>query len=429
MKNRLDLNFQLESAADRTFYVQNYLQKINFTPNNDELETISNYILWGKNSKGLNSQQEGIVELKKWASTPVESLDGLIETPGFQETSIKTLKEPQIRTPRVVFNRTKVLNSAPDYLKKIYEDLFREIDTIELTLNYYELFCGKRKLPPREKLLERFSEKEQIELNQKAIQMTQFKYLKLKRLLVELRSEQYSYYDTHSEKVMSHGTNLAQEEMNIRIGEDIEVRPLGLRDDTKLAQKLFGELVPSNFSEQDLKEISNFLWREKKEPYIDFANPTHLLAIYKQRAELMDEQEIDPAHLYSAADPIVKTLIYYEEHANLTPLQKDILEFKLNKRSNIVIAEEINKKYNKSYNDNYISTIFHQKVIPQIANAAKEHLEIVENLFYPENFKRCRDCGRVLLLTADNFMHQKKSSDGFSPRCKACEKIKRSKYK
>ena len=74
-------------------------------------------------------------------------------------------------------------------MKWIYEDLFREIDTIELILNYYEVSTGKRKLPPREKLLERFTEDEKYELNDKAIHLTQFKYLKLKRLLVELRSE------------------------------------------------------------------------------------------------------------------------------------------------------------------------------------------------------------------------------------------------
>jgi len=74
-------------------------------------------------------------------------------------------------------------------LKEIYKGLFRDIDTIELTLNFYELFCGKRSLPPREKLLNRFSEEEQKEINEKAIELTQFKYLKLKRLLVDLRSE------------------------------------------------------------------------------------------------------------------------------------------------------------------------------------------------------------------------------------------------
>lgn len=143
----------------------------------------------------------------------------------------------------------------------------------------------------------------------------------------------------------------------------------------------------------------------------------------------MNEQEIDPSNLYGAAAHIVKTLKYYEDKANLTDLQKDILEDKIIKRSNICIAESINKKYNKSYNDNYISTIFHQHILPQIAAAASNHLEIVQNLFYPENFKKCKDCGRVLLLSPDNFMRQKKSSDGFAPRCKVCEKIKRSKYK
>ena len=101
---------------------------------------------------------------------------------------------------------------------------------------------------------------------------------------------------------------------------------------------------------------------------------------------------------------------------------------KLAHKLNSEIASFLNKKYDKHYNENYISTLFHQKLIPQIAQAAIEHRDIAENLFFPENFKKCRDCGRVLLLNADNFVRQKKSMDGFAPRCKKCEKLKRSKY-
>jgi len=57
-----------------------------------------------------------------------------------------------------------------------------------LTLNFYELFCGKRKLPPRAKLIERFTEEEQRAINEKALTLSQFKYLKLKHLLVDLRA-------------------------------------------------------------------------------------------------------------------------------------------------------------------------------------------------------------------------------------------------
>ena len=99
-----------------------------------------------------------MIELKKWTADPVESLEGLLEQPGFLEASLRKPNEPQTRIPRTVFNRAKVLEAAPDYLKPIYEDLFRRIDTLELTLNYYELFTGKRKLPPREILLNKFTE-------------------------------------------------------------------------------------------------------------------------------------------------------------------------------------------------------------------------------------------------------------------------------
>ena len=101
---------------------------------------------------------------------------------------------------------------------------------------------------------------------------------------------------------------------------------------------------------------------------------------------------------------------------------------KLAHKLNAEIASFLNKKYDNHYNENYISTLFHQKLIPQIAAAAVAHREIAENLFFPENFKKCRDCGQVLLLNSDNFVRQKKSMDGFAPRCKRCEKVKRSRY-
>lgn len=432
-RNRLNLNFQLESAADRNEYVQQYLSKIDFVPNEKELETISNYILWGKNEKGLNAQQEGSIELKRWTAAPVESLDALMETPGFSETSFKTLRAPGTKIPRQVFSREKALANAPDYLKPYYEDLFREIDTIELMLNFYELVNGKRKLPPREKLLEKFTEEEARALNEKALRLSQYKYLKLKHQLVELRSEQYTYQDTHQDKILTHTGSVEPvlQEEKIWIGEDIQVWPLGLIGQTGLQRKIFDDPRPGVFTEAELREISEMLSVEKKGEgrVLDFTNEAHVLNLYNQRADLRDEQEEDPSRIYGAAASIVETLAYYEARADLTPLQKDLLEMKLSFKQNSDIASYINKTYSKSYNDNYISTIFHQKIIPQIAEAAQEHRDIMENIFYPENFKRCKDCGRVYLLNSRNFVKQKKSNDGFSPRCKACEKLKRSKYK
>ena len=431
-KNRLHLNFELESDEERAQFVQEYMTSLNFTPTESELETISNYILWGKSSNGKNAQQNGEVEIKKWAETPVESLEALVESPGFSETSLRSLKDPPARIQRIVFDRQAALRDAPDHLKQVFSDLFRQIDEIELELNYYELWVGKRKLPPREKLEQAFTEEERQALNEKALRLSQFKYLKLKHLLVELRAQQYTYYDTYATKITTHfgAREPVINSESIYIGEDISIYPIGLKDDSLLSQKIFRddrEPAPNDFTEEELKKISELLWKPQTSNYIDFTKPEHVLNVYLLRADLEDAQMEDPHGLYGAAGRLLHTLEYYEKRANLSPLQKDLLELKLHNVPNLNIAKQLNQTYNKTYNENYISTIFHQKIIPSIADAAVAHREILENIFYPENFKKCRDCGRTLLMTSDNFVRQKKSSDGFAPRCKQCEKLKRKK--
>ena len=359
-----------------------------------------------------------------------------MELPGFNERSLKPLAAPQPRIPRVVFDRAKALESAPDWLRPFYEDLFREIDTLELMINYYDLWTGKRKLPPRASLLHRFSAAEQQELNERALKLSQFKYLKLKHLLVDLRNEQYAFHDVHCGRVFSR----AQSEDSItsagdalRLDEDVQVLPLGLiNHSNSLSLKLFDNPLPGQFSDEELRQISDIVWGAEQVDrgmVFDFREPAHIWNAYMLKEDLQDEAGEDPSQVYGAAAAIVETLEYYEQRADLSELQNDVLQMKLAKKQNYEIAMYLNQKYGKSYNENYISTIFHQKVLSQIAAAAQEHYDIVSNLFFPENFKRCKDCGELLLLNSNNFVRQKKSKDGFAPRCKRCERKKRSKYK
>ena len=95
---------------------------------------------------------------------------------------------------------------------------------------------------------------------------------------------------------------------------------------------------------------------------------------------------------------------------------------KLNKKKNTDIAWDINHKYGKSYTPNYISTIFRQRIIPRINEAAVLHKEIISNIFFPENFKRCSCCGVIKLRCPENFTRKSRANDGYAPRCKVCEK-------
>ena len=85
----------------------------------------------------------------------------------------------------------------------------------------------------------------------------------------------------------------------------------------------------------------------------------------------------------------------------------------------------VNKKYGKSYTANYISTIFRQKIIPRINDSARFHALIIENMCFEENFKKCSNCGEWLLIDAENFVRKARSKDGFSSKCKKCDRAER----
>ena len=168
--NRLQLDFKLVTTDERTAFVTQYLQEEQFIkrpPTEDELETIANYLLWGKDpATGLNAKQAGLVDIETkhgtWdKNSNVESLEGLMEQPTFNEASLLPLETTApIKIKREVFSRKEALAKCPDYLANTFVSLFRQIDELDLAINYYELAHNRRKNPPREELLAQFTPEE-----------------------------------------------------------------------------------------------------------------------------------------------------------------------------------------------------------------------------------------------------------------------------
>lgn len=85
--NRLHLDFSLVTNEERAQFLDTYLQRpefISHPPTDEELETMGNYLLWGKDpTTGLNAKQAKICDIatryKTWDADPVESLEGLME--------------------------------------------------------------------------------------------------------------------------------------------------------------------------------------------------------------------------------------------------------------------------------------------------------------------------------------------------------------
>ena len=431
--NRLKLDFTLESAQERSDFINTYIQTLDYI-SPTEANTIANYLLWGKDDTGSAVGADLDLETK-WSreDNSPDSLDAVLESPSASHIYVCGLNEATIyKKPRVVFDRAQTRKEAPPYLLETFENLWRLIDEIDLEINFYEERVGKRDKPPRDELLKRFTPEEIELIRSRADKLNQYTYLKRRHQLIDLRREQFTIRDSYHSTFNVAQTIFAPRSSSTVFDCDVEVLPLGLVD-TAVGQLIFDKnFDPAQLSEEQLRKINRLVWSKKQanpENSFDFRNLEAVYQLYLYKFEILDQAEKD--QLSSKIEPnqlsLIKTLDFYESIADLTDLQLEILRMKEKKEKNADIAFYINKKYGKSYTANYISTIFRQKIIVKINEAAELHRDTVENCFFPENFRKCPDCGRVLLLDARNWVRKARSKDGFQNRCKRCEKKSRKK--
>ncbi len=428
-RNRLQLDFSLSSAEERQVFLTKYLGSLTFTPTSSELELMADYVLWGDKDSGEAIELETFWKKKE---KKVESLDELKENPSFLETRFTSpYTAPKTQKTRRVFSREEARSLASPYVLARLEALWREIDTLDLETRFYENFIGRQAKPPRNQLLERFAPSQVEEIRTRAQSLTEYAYLKKRKLLVEKRSEQYPWRDTYAAPlVQRHTPTIVQDPAPPPLlNADIPILPLGNLP-IQLVPKLFpssGEFpIPGTLTQDEEKLLSKTIWRKPSDApsSFDFRNPAHLASFISLYSELLPDQNSD-----EGLQALFSTFTYYQKLARLSPLYLDILRAKVAHETNTKIVEKIASKYGKSYGENYISTLYRQKILPKIAAAASAHYQVTSELFFPENFKTCKDCARTLLRTPDYFMRKAKSSDGFSPRCKACEKALRERRK
>ena len=249
MTNRLHLDFSLVTTEERNTFIHQYLAKEPFItrpPTEEELETIGNYLLWGKNKDGLNAKQSDGIDIETKHGTwdkdaSIESLEGLMESPTFNEAALSSADtQVPYKLPRETFSRKEALARCPDFLVPTFRELFHQIDKLDLMINFYELRHGKRKNPPRDALLAKFSDEEQETMRETITHWNQYRYLKMRHQLVDLRREQYTLRDSYSQVVLPQGaiTPIVVDEKP-QIDCDIAVLPLGTKNTSTAALLVF----------------------------------------------------------------------------------------------------------------------------------------------------------------------------------------------
>ncbi len=435
MGNRLKLDWKLESAIDRANFISTYVVQFpDLTPK--EASTIADYLLWGKDENGVPIGKDTGLETKWTKPNEAESLDAVLENPALSNAQLYALNDAVVlKKGRDVFNREEARKEAPIFLQQTFEELWKTIDEIELEINFYELRVGKREKPPRDELLNRFTDEEVERISARSQKLNQYGYLKLRGRIKELRTEQFTIRDSYRSTFNITQSVYSPKNNSFVFDCDIQVLPLGIKEGAVGDVVFNTEFDPGALSEEQLRLINELVWRKKKiNPNMQVFDFRELDAVYQlylfkeEFDERLEQVEIDHVVENNLAN-LLETLHFYEQIADLTDIQREILRLKEKKDKNADIASYINKKYGKSYTANYISTIFKQKIIVKINEAVKLHQDTIENCFFKENFKQCTDCGRILLLDGRNWVKKTRSKDGFQSRCKRCERELRQKKK
>jgi hypothetical protein len=199
----------------------------------------------------------------------------MMESPTFNEASLRKPTEARTRIAREVFDRQKALEECPEHMRAVFEDLFDRIDKLEMSIHFYEFAHGKRKEPPRAALTKRFTEAEVDAARAISEKWNQFKYLKQRHLIVELRREQFTLRDSYIERHLRHTPPEPDlEPTNLDFGAEVPVFPICLLGEpfSDLIFKPIDLLNPHSYTQKELNTLTHFYWEKKdaKRPQLFF---------------------------------------------------------------------------------------------------------------------------------------------------------------
>ena len=386
------LDFSLTTAEERNQYIQsNNLSAL--TPK--QLELCANYILYGKDKTGKSEVDKKNIYINtkynSYAQRRPESLDSLMENPNFDE-GILTRVNKHNKIVKPTIDRKK------DADIPTIQDMWENIDQLQHLL---DANTGKIDDPTAKKL-------------------TDTQIYRLRHGLIDIRRGQYYLKDIFKPTIgkavnkleyipMPHENEIIWNEPDGRYG----FAPLGLIDDNGLGKQVF----------ENVREVGYCpdLYNRKAEKIIDFRNPNHIYQLFEHYEDLL----CGATHPDNLFGNIARTLDWYIGQANLREQHYIIIAMKKKKCTNKQINKVLTEKCGTTHSENYISTIWTQKICKEIATAAKLHYEAFLARDDDGAWKKCNVCGAIKLRTNAYFVKKNHTGDGLSGRCKCCDRIYR----
>lgn len=381
---KFKLDFNIVSSKDRLEAIRSIdLTKLNKT----ELETVTNYVLYGKDEDGTSSVDRKEIQIKTKFNSynkdkNIASLDELMESPTFDESSLSK-SMPNYKKYKPCIDEEKA-NTIPEYreLKK----------TIDILQHVKDVNTGK------------VEDKDVNVLSQKELYY-------LTHQLIALRKQQYILMDAYFPTIgmqknkLEYHTMAAQQQMQYKV---YPRGVMGKENEVLFTQPYLDDSTPAQSQAEP----------GENEMYFDFRKKEHLYYLIQYYEEIKDLiKDVPDSPLWN----LLWTLDFYIEKADLSDQQRLIVEDKKKQMMNRDIRQHLIDELGISHQENYISTIW-SKSIELIVKAVELNYDEWLCKDYKKAWKKCNRCGKWLLRDPRNFVRKAKSIDGLTNRCKKCEK-------
>ena len=414
LKKKYSLDFSIVRDSDRMIAVEEILDTLDTDPTPTELEQMASYILYGKDENGQNAIQRNECTDKdkryksyKTKDDKVQSLDEIMETPGFDEQQIKNAyKRSEYTVPKQVICRPKYDKKTGEMIDPGDSDVPGMVEQWEIIDRWqHTLDVASGKVPPQEG---------------DTLVTDPYRIYQLKHNLIDLRRHQYYLKD--SAKPTIHFQNLDHPKTQFYDWSGDAFYWLSRDQWQNKVDHSYTSRVSKNLNDYETRGEGDNLeikWVVCEHKF-DWENPKHVRALLNHYHTLYEA-------LHDKLDTYGRTLLWdfdrYVSLCNFTELRRFLIDLRKIGMTYEDILEEMRARYAMEYSPNYLVSIISGEIPKKIAHLAK--CMRIENETPIEQRKKCIHCGKLLPMDPLFFSRNNSHKDGLSNTCKQCDRSNR----
>ena len=414
MRKKYSLDFNIVRDVDRLHAVEEIIDKLEVDPTPTELEQMASYILYGKDENGNNSIQrkETIDKDKRYKSyktkdDKVQSLDEMMEVPGFDEQQLRSAyKRDSYTVPKPCINKPKYDKKTGEMIDPGDSDVPGMIEQWEIIDRWQRMLdIAQGKVTPNEN---------------DTIVSDPYRIYQLKHNLIDIRKHQYYLKDSAKPTLHFQNIDHPKPQFYDWSGDAFYWLPYDKWE----------YRVNHSYTTRISKDIKDYETRGEEdqlevkwivcEHHFDWENYKHVRALLNHYCTMYEALR-DKLNTYG------RTLLWdfdrYVQLCEFSELRQFLIELRKKGMAYEDILDEMRARYAIEYSPNYLVSIVSTEVPKKIAQVAK--MMRLEQETPQEQKKKCIHCGKYLPADLLFFSKNNAHKDKLSNTCKKCDRASR----